>query len=240
MLIIPSIDLIDGKCVRLVEGDYRRRTEYPADPAAIVKGYCDAGLPLIHCVDLDGARTGHVANWTVIEKLVRIPGVRLQVGGGIRQSADVERLISLGVERCVVGSILAGDCAAAREWCETYGASRFCAAVDIRDGKAAISGWTETAARSPSDIIEMVSDWGIRWILSTDISRDGTLAGPNTAMYSELVRSYPRVRWIASGGIGSAGDIRGLRRTGVGGVVVGKALLDGRITAAELVKEQGC
>jgi phosphoribosylformimino-5-aminoimidazole carboxamide ribotide isomerase len=182
MRIIPSIDLFDGKVVRLVEGDFHRKTEYLPGPAAVARAYASAGFGMLHCVDLDGAKNGAVAGWDAIEAIVSVGALRIQVGGGIRTAAEISRLLKLGVDRVVIGSIILGNPGMVGEWIETLGPERFCAALDLNDGHIAVRGWQDVMPVPVSEVVPLLQKWGICRVISTDIRRDGTMVGPNVAL----------------------------------------------------------
>lgn len=240
MEIIPAIDLLGGRCVRLYQGDFARVTEYARDPFDIVAAYQAAGARRLHLVDLDGARSGEPGNLDTVRRLAGWPGLAVQVGGGIRSLATAQMLIEAGAERVVVGSIAITDPPAAIGWLRELGAGRVVLAFDVRleglaeEPVAVTHGWRESSGRRLWDLFEIFLAAGARDFLCTDVGRDGTLAGPNTALYAQCLRRYPAARIIASGGLSSAADLPALAATGVAAVVTGKALLDGRITLQEI------
>ncbi len=234
MLTIPAIDILDGRCVRLSEGDFERKTVYSENPSDVAKTFADAGLSLVHVVDLDGAKAGRIANWRSIEAVLRVPGVTAEVGGGVRTSDDIRRLLDLGVHRVVVGSVAAKSPELAAYWIEQFGADRIVIGMDVRNGSVAVSGWLEDSHRTPVDFLLDLKKRGARTFICTDIARDGTMQGTNVEFFRSLTGALPAVDLIASGGIASVGDIRRLREAGVSGVVVGKALYEGRIRLEDL------
>ena len=240
MEVIPAIDLLGGRCVRLFQGDFGKVTEYDQDPVEIAGNYRAAGAKRLHVVDLDGARTGSPANLGIIRKLASDPRVALQVGGGIRSRDMVDTLLAAGAERVVVGSIAINDPPTAIGWLEAAGADRFVLAFDVKvdpgngEPLAVTHGWRDASGKRLWDLMEQFLAAGACHFLCTDVGRDGTLAGPNIELYADCVRRFPRARIIASGGIGSAADLPRLAATGVAAVVAGKALLDGRITLEEI------
>jgi phosphoribosylformimino-5-aminoimidazole carboxamide ribotide isomerase len=240
MEVIPAIDLLGGRCVRLFQGDFDKVTEYDQDPVEIAGKYLAAGAKRLHVVDLDGASTGSPANLRIIRKLASDPRLVLQVGGGIRSRAMVDTLLAAGAGRVVVGSIAVNDPPAAIGWLNAAGAERLVLAFDVKldadsgEPMAVTHGWREASGKHLWDLMEQYLAAGARHFLCTDVGRDGTLAGPNVALYADCVRRFPKARVIASGGLGSAADLPRLAATGVAAVVAGKALLDGRITLAEI------
>jgi len=240
MEVIPAIDLLGGRCVRLYQGDFARVTEYSQDPLEIAAGYQAAGARRLHLVDLDGARSGQPGNLDLVRRLAARPGLAVQVGGGIRELATAQMLLAAGADRVVLGSIAIDDPPTAIGWLAALGPERVVLAFDVRlqggdGGPVAVThGWRESSGRRLWELLEVFLAAGARHFLCTDVGRDGTLAGPNTALYAECTRRCPQARIIASGGLSSAADLPVLAATGVAGVVTGKALLEGRITLEEI------
>ncbi len=240
MEVIPAIDLLGGRCVRLFQGDFAQVTAYDHDPVALAAIYRDAGATRLHLVDLDGAKSGVPAHLDVIHRIAAMAGLALQVGGGIRTLATAEALLAAGAERVVIGSVAIERPAEVIGWLRVLGADRVVIACDVRlapgsgDPVAVTHGWRESSGRRLWDILDQYQAEGAADFLCTDVGRDGTLAGPNTALYAECCRRYPAAHLIASGGLASAADLPALAATGVAGVVTGKALLDGRLTLAEI------
>ena len=234
--IIPAIDLRAGQVVRLAQGDYARQRTYPVDPVALAAGYAAAGVRWLHVVDLDGAQAGGFANLPVIEALAR-SGLRVQAGGGVRGVADVHRLLDAGVERVVVGSVAVGAPARVADWMQRHGGERFVIALDTRwtDDRwmLASDGWTRVQPRTLDELAPWYAAHGGRHLLCTDIERDGMLAGLNLALYRHLARIAPALAVQASGGVRSVDDIGAARLAGARGVILGRALLEGRFTLAE-------
>lgn len=236
---IPAIDLKDGGCVRLYQGRFDEVSHYPRDPVALAARYLSLGVDWVHVVDLDGARAGEGGNRELIGRMAApVPG-RLQVGGGVRTRADVEALLGLGAGRVVVGSTAAEHPAEVRRWFGEFGTDRIVLAFDVRlDGEGMpwlrTRGWTEDAGLSLWDAIETYRDLGQLNVLCTDVARDGAMRGPNQALYAECLRRYPELRLQASGGVRDINDVTALRATGATGAIIGKALLDGRITDEEI------
>lgn len=239
MEVIPAIDLLGGRCVRLHQGDFARVTEYERDPLELAAAYRAAGARRLHVVDLDGARTGSPANSAIIGALAAGSGLAVQAGGGIRTQTRLEALLAAGAERVVIGSVAVGDPRSVIEWIDAHGAERVVLAFDVslqegRDPVALTHGWQEASGESLWNLLESYLTAGARHFLCTDVGRDGTLTGPNVGLYAECVRRFPQARLIASGGIAGAADLPLLAATGVAGVVTGKALLDGRLTLEEM------
>jgi phosphoribosylformimino-5-aminoimidazole carboxamide ribotide isomerase len=239
MLLIPSIDLRGGRCVRLLRGDFAAETRYEHEPHELLQRYRQLGASWLHVVDLDGARDGALANRAVIAQLATQQAVKLQVGGGVRTAADVSGLIDHGVSRIVIGSAAVEEPDEVRRWLRQLGPERLCLAFDVRLDAASVPrlrtrGWREATSVSLWDAVAGFLAAGLRHVLCTDIERDGALTGPNLALYAEAVRRYPDVGWQASGGVASADDLRALAATGVGAAISGKALLEERIAREEM------
>jgi phosphoribosylformimino-5-aminoimidazole carboxamide ribotide isomerase len=240
MEIIPAIDLLGGRCVRLFQGDFARVTEYEDDPVELARRYLAAGARRLHVVDLDGARSGSPANLAIIARLAAEPRLPVQAGGGIRNRAMMDALLAAGVARVVIGSTAIRDPDTAVGWLASVGPDRFVLAFDVTldpangEPLAMTHGWRERSARGLWDLMEQFLAAGARHFLCTDVGRDGTLAGPNNTLYAECTRRFPEARILASGGLASAADLPALAATGVAGVVVGRALLDGRLSIEEI------
>ncbi|MCC7146681.1 MAG: 1-(5-phosphoribosyl)-5-[(5-phosphoribosylamino)methylideneamino]imidazole-4-carboxamide isomerase [Phycisphaeraceae bacterium] len=236
MYLFPSIDLRDGKVVRLHKGDYDQETVYGDDPLEQAKLFADAGVTWLHVVDLDGARTGHAVHHAVIERICKETGLKVQVGGGVRTEGTISRLLQAGVFRVVLGT------AALRNWSwfealmgnPTY-RGRLVLGLDAREGKLAVSGWEEQLQTTAVDIAKKVSEWPLSAIVYTDITTDGTLTGPNLPAVRQMAEST-YVPIIASGGVGSLEDLKKLRKLPIQGVIVGKAIYEGRFTVAQARK----
>lgn len=239
MNIYPAIDLRDGRCVRLFQGDYGQETRYDADPVELASQYAKAGAKRLHVVDLDGAKDGRFGNLAILREMAKKASCPIQSGGGIRTAEDIHRLFEGGIERVVIGSIAIREPAMVREWMHRYGPERICLALDVRrvDDRYCVtsSGWTDTHQLTINDVLTDYAEEGLVHVLCTDISRDGTLTGTNVALYAELKQTYPQLEIIASGGVGTVDDLHELARTGVDAVVIGKALLDGRIQPQEVL-----
>ncbi len=239
MEIIPAIDLLGGKVVRLFKGDFNQVTEYSDSPVDVASRYNSAGIKSLHVVDLDGARTGNPAHLAEITEITSTVGMAVQVGGGIRQIEQARAIIAAGAERVVVGSTAAAEPDTVINWFGELGPDAIVVGVDVNieddnDPIVKTHGWTESSGRTLWALMDQYMEAGARNFLCTDISRDGTLEGPNMELYAECTRRYPKASVIASGGLSSAAELPALQATGVTGVVTGKALLDGRLTIAEI------
>ncbi|MBD8900241.1 1-(5-phosphoribosyl)-5-[(5-phosphoribosylamino)methylideneamino]imidazole-4-carboxamide isomerase [Rhodanobacter sp. DHG33] len=234
--VIPAIDLRGGRVVRLKQGDYAQQTTYSDDPRAVAQRYAEAGARWLHLVDLDGARSGSLDNLAVIEAIAR-DGMQVQAGGGVREEADLQRLFDAGVSRVVVGSVAIRDPARVSGWLEKHGAERLTLALDTRniEGRWTLpsAGWTEAETRTLDELAPWYAARGARHLLCTDIERDGMLAGFNLDLYRHLAGTVPQLAVQASGGVRSLDDIRAAREAGARGVILGRALLEGRFTVAE-------
>jgi len=238
MLLIPAIDLKGGRCVRLRQGDFSAETRYADEPRALLHRFSALGAPWLHVVDLDGARDGTAANRTLVLELVAERALKLQVGGGVRSAALIEDLLSAGVDRVVIGSAAIEEPQAVSGWLARFGSERLCLAFDVRLDTAAVPrvhtrGWTRGTAVDLWHAVEPFRASALKHILCTDIGRDGMLAGPNTALYSQATRLFPQFAWQASGGVRNAADLAALARAGAAAAVSGTALLDGRIKPEE-------
>jgi phosphoribosylformimino-5-aminoimidazole carboxamide ribotide isomerase len=237
MNIIPAIDLREGRVVRLVQGDYARQTLYPTDPVQLACEYLAAGARWLHVVDLDGARAGHLHNLRIIAAIAN-SGLSLQAGGGVRDADDVNRLFDAGVARVVVGSVAVTDPDEVEKWITRHGAERICIALDTRqadDGSwtLPVRGWTSASTRTLDELAPHYAHCGAAHLLCTDIARDGMLSGPNVELYEHLAQIVPTLAIQASGGVRDIDDIRALRVLDLAGVILGRSLLEGRLTLAE-------
>lgn len=239
MDVIPAIDLLNGQCVRLYQGDFSRVTVYATDPVDLARLYRNAGLRRLHVVDLDGARTGSPQNMDLITAMAGKVGVAVQAGGGIRDLQRAQELRDAGAERVVVGSVAAEAPDTALQWLDQLGADHLVLAFDVRvpddaDPVVLTRGWVKESGASLWELLDRFCAHGARHFLCTDVARDGTLTGPNLDLYRECSRRFPGASVIASGGVSSLEDLHRLSATGVAAVVTGKALLDGRLTLEEI------
>ncbi|WP_414827918.1 1-(5-phosphoribosyl)-5-[(5-phosphoribosylamino)methylideneamino]imidazole-4-carboxamide isomerase [Alteromonas sp. H39] len=239
-MIIPAIDLIDGQVVRLYQGDYNQKTEYSLDPVDVVHSYADQGAQWLHIVDLTGAKDTSRRQLELIRRMVDTKRMAFQAGGGIRSEKEVEQLLESGVSRVVVGSLAVKSPQTVKQWVTRYGAEHIVLALDINIDETgnkfiATHGWQENSGVSLEAILGDFAEVGAKHVLCTDISRDGTLQGPNVDLYREVASTFPDVSWQASGGIGGLHDIEALKPTQVGGVILGRALLEGKFTVEEAI-----
>ncbi|WP_025903432.1 MULTISPECIES: 1-(5-phosphoribosyl)-5-[(5-phosphoribosylamino)methylideneamino]imidazole-4-carboxamide isomerase [Tatumella] len=239
-MIIPALDLIEGKVVRLHQGDYAQQRDYGNDPLPRLQAYQQEGAQVLHLVDLTGAKDPAARQIPLLKTLLAGVSVPVQVGGGIRSREDVAALLGAGAARVVVGSTAVKQPEEVRQWFAEFGPDAIVLALDIRIDEqqrkeVAISGWQEAAGVTLEQVIEDYQSVGLKHVLCTDISRDGTLAGSNVELYQEITAQYPEIAFQSSGGIGSLEDIAALRDSGVRGVIVGRALLEGKFTVTEAI-----
>jgi phosphoribosylformimino-5-aminoimidazole carboxamide ribotide isomerase len=237
--LIPAIDLQAGRCVRLLRGDFDAPTNYPAEPQALLACFRDVGAKWLHVVDLDGARNGNRDNRLLIAQLAAQNAVKLQVGGGLRNSAALVQMLDAGVARVVVGSAAVSQVEQVLAWLKAFGADRVTLAFDVRmdesgTPRVATHGWQQRSQVSLWSALAPYSGSDLRHVLCTDIDRDGALSGPNVELYADAVRRHPQVEWQASGGIRSSADLHALARIGASAAISGKALLEKLIPVAEL------
>ncbi|ASK69443.1 1-(5-phosphoribosyl)-5-[(5-phosphoribosylamino)methylideneamino]imidazole-4-carboxamide isomerase [Shewanella bicestrii] len=240
-MIIPAIDLIDGKVVRLYQGDYGQQTTFDLSPLAQLQSYQGQGANWLHIVDLTGAKEPAKRQTALIAKLTAGLSANIQVGGGIRTEEQVAELLSLGVKRVVIGSLAAKEPELVKGWFNKFGSEAICLALDVninQNGEkiVAVSGWQSGGGKSLESIVEDFSQVGFKHALVTDISRDGTLTGANTELYQELSSRYPDIAWQASGGIATLEDVAAVRDSGAAGIIIGKALLINQFNVAEAIQ----
>lgn len=232
--IIPAIDMIEGKCVRLTQGDYATRKVYNEDPLEVAKAFEDAGIRRLHVVDLDGAKAGHIVNYRVLEKLAGHTSLIIDFGGGLKQTKDVEIAFDCGAQMVTGGSIAVKDPETFTAWIARFGSERIILGADAKDRRIAISGWEEATDAELLPFIQKYREQGIEKVICTDISRDGMLEGPAVDLYKEILEAVPEIYLIASGGVSSIADIEKLAEANIPAVIFGKALYEGRITLKEL------
>ena len=232
--IIPAIDMIEGKCVRLTQGDYATQKVYNEDPLEVAKAFEDAGIRRLHVVDLDGAKAGHIVNYRVLEKLAGHTSLIIDFGGGLKQTKDVEIAFDCGAQMVTGGSIAVKDPETFTAWIARFGSERIILGADAKDRRIAISGWEEATDAELLPFIQKYREQGIEKVICTDISRDGMLEGPAVDLYQEILEAVPEIYLIASGGVSSIADIEKLAEANVPAVIFGKALYEGRITLKEL------
>jgi phosphoribosylformimino-5-aminoimidazole carboxamide ribotide isomerase len=234
MEIIPAIDIIEGKCVRLTHGDYAQKTVYNEHPLEVAKEFEDAGIRRLHLVDLDGAKAGAVKNWKVLETLAGKTQLVIDFGGGIKTEKDVQIVFDSGAALATVGSIAVKDEETFSKWLISFGAEKFLLGADVKNEKITVSGWLEQTDIWIYDFIEQYIEKGITQLFCTDVSKDGALQGPSTELYKSIVEKFPTLHFIASGGVSSIDDVYKLEEVGCKGVIIGKAIYEGRVKLDEL------
>lgn len=242
MKIIPAIDLQNGRCVRLTQGDFDTPTFYSADPLAQAQAFADLGATWLHIVDLDGARAGAPRQFELIGEIVRATGLSVQVGGGIRDEYAAEQLFDAGIARIIVGSLAVKDPGRVGGWMRAFGHSRIVPAFDIKldaagEPEVLTHGWQSRSGQSLWRILDLYAETGVATVLCTDVGRDGMLQGPNLELYASLRRRWPELGILASGGVANDEDLSVLALMGLTGVVVGKAIYEGRIDLAAALRQ---
>lgn len=232
--IIPAIDIIEGKCVRLSQGDYSTSKVYAADPLDMAKSFQDAGVKRLHLVDLDGAKSKHVVNCATLERIATHTSLLIDFGGGIKTDADLKLAFDSGARMVTVGSVAATDPELFQGWLEQYGSNRIILGADVQDEHIAVHGWKEQSKLKLFPFLENYCRKGVQKVLCTDIHCDGMLAGPSLELYEKIMQQFPSLYLIASGGISSMHDIAALNQAGIPAVVVGKAIYEQRITLKEI------
>jgi phosphoribosylformimino-5-aminoimidazole carboxamide ribotide isomerase len=234
MRIIPAIDLIDGKCVRLTQGDYAQKKVYNENPVEVAREFEGAGMQFLHLVDLDGAKAGKVTNWNIVKDITANTKLTVDFGGGIKTDDEMKKLFDYGISQVNLGSIAVKDQLKVIQWIDKFGAEKIILSADVKNEMIAIHGWQE---KSKLNIFDFVSDYlkhGIRYITCTDISTDGTLKGPNVALYENILQQFPGIKLVASGGVGSLDDVKALKKIKVDGVIIGKAIYEGKVQVEQL------
>ena len=234
--LIPAIDIINGQCVRLTKGDYQQKTVYSDSPAEVAKGFEQLGFKRLHVVDLDGAKSKHIVNDEVLRRITTETKLTVDFGGGIKTDEDIRKAFDAGAKMVTVGSIAVQQPELCFEWLDKYGAERIILGADVRHGKISINGWKEDSDEDLLPFLRKYIDAGIKNVLCTEISKDGTLAGPAIDLYKSVMRVYPELHLIASGGVSSMDDIKALDAAGIPAVVFGKAIYEGRIDLRQLIK----
>lgn len=234
MKIIPAIDIIKGKCVRLTQGDFGKAKVYRENPLEVAREFEDADLEYLHLVDLDGARKGKVVNWSVIESIQAHTALKVDFGGGVKTEEEVERLLDLGIDQINIGSIAAREPQTFSNWLQKYGPENFILSADVKEEMVLSHGWTEQTSLTIYDLVAVFEKEGLEYLTCTDINSDGMLQGPNFGLYKKLRRRYPNLKLIASGGISSTEDLAELAYTNMYAAIVGKAIYEHKIELREL------
>lgn len=235
MRIIPAIDIIDGKCVRLTQGDYAQKKIYNENPLEVAKMFEDAGIKYLHLVDLDGAKSGKIMNAAVLEKLAKNTKLHIDFGGGVKRDEDIEIAFNSGARQVTCGSIAVKEPGTVLEWVRQYGANKLIIGADVKDRHIAVHGWKETTSLDIEDLLHTYIPEGLEYVICTDIATDGMLQGPNFKLYEDLSETFPSIRLIASGGVSSIDDVIRIKKMGLEGIIIGKALYEGRVTLKELM-----
>ena len=236
MQIIPAIDIIEGKCVRLIKGDYSQKTIYNEKPLEVAKQFEDTGLKRLHLVDLDGARTGEVKNWKVLERIALKTSLAVDFSGGISSQKNVQIAFDSGAAFASIGSIAVKDETALTGWLQIFGTEKFIIGADVKEELIVIKGWTETTTLSVFDLIKKYEVKGINQFFCTDVSKDGLLQGSSIELYKKIIKQFPFIHLIASGGISSMDEIEKLEEAGCKGVIIGKAIYENKILLTDLKK----
>ena len=236
MKIIPAIDIIEGKCVRLTQGDYGLKKIYNEHPLEVARQFEDNGLLRLHLVDLDGAKTGAVKNWKVLETIAGKTNLEIDFGGGIKTEKDLEIVYGSGALWATIGSLAVKDEETFSRWLLQYGADKFLLGADVKEEKIAVSGWTEKTDIWIYDFLEKYMEKGIKQVFCTDVSKDGLLEGPSLELYKNILAKFPALHFIASGGVSAMRDLDELQDIGCQAVIIGKAIYEGRISLGDLKK----
>ena len=234
MQIIPAIDLIEGKCVRLTEGDYTQKIIYNEDPLEVAKAFEGIGLMRLHLVDLDGAKAGEVVNWKVLEKIANKTSLKIDFGGGIKTEATLKTVLDTGATYATIGSLAVKSRPTFEEWIARFGAEIFMLGADVFEEKIAIGGWVEKTNIDVYDFMQSYINKGVQQMFCTDIKMDGKLQGPSIDLYKKIIQKFPTLQLIASGGVSSMKDLVELKTIGCSGAIVGKAIYENKITLTEL------
>jgi phosphoribosylformimino-5-aminoimidazole carboxamide ribotide isomerase len=234
MEIIPAIDIIDGKCVRLTQGDYEQKTIYNENPLEVAKAFEGVGLKRLHLVDLDGAKEGTVKNWVVLQQIAASTTLSIDFGGGIKQDKDLKIVFESGAAYATIGSLAVKQRDVFVSWLKEYGADKFLLGADVKSEKIAVAGWQETTDIDIYDFLKDYVEQGIQQVFCTDVSKDGKLEGPSVDLYQKIIEKFPSLWFIASGGVSNMDDLYALKAIGCSGAIVGKAIYEGRIQLKEL------
>jgi len=232
--IIPAIDIIDGKCVRLQQGNYNLKKVYEEDPLQAAKKFEDQGVKRLHIVDLDGAKASHVVNYNTLERITSQTSLIVDFGGGIKTDCDLKIVFDCGAKMAVIGSVAVTERDLFQDWLFAYGPDKMILGADIKGGRIAVSGWTNVTDITLIDFLQYYKCMGIKQVLCTDISKDGMMQGSAVSLYTQMVKDFPAMQIIASGGISSVEEIHQLNDAGISGAIIGKSLYEGRIKLEEL------
>lgn len=234
MEIVPAIDIIDGKCVRLTKGDYNQKKEYSSNPLEVAKQFEEAGIKRLHLVDLDGAKAHHVVNIEVLKNICKGTNLKVDFGGGVKTEEDLQKVFDAGAEQATAGSIAVKEPDKVKKWIQDLGSNRIILGADVLNGKVMVSGWQES---SGLDLFEFLKDYleaGAKWVICTDISKDGVMEGPSFALYESIIARFPDIKLIASGGVTSMEDLEQLQSSQLAGAIIGKAFYEGKLSLQQL------
>lgn len=234
MIVFPAIDVVDGKVVRLRQGDFNDKKIYSDSPLATAQLFEAAGITNLHLVDLDGAKAGTVINWKTIETICTGTSLKVDVGGGIKSEATIASLLNLGVDKVNLGSVAVKNPELVIQWLTLFGSERIILSADVKKELIAIHGWAESSTLSIYELVDTLVPHGLKYVTCTDIETDGMLSGPNFNLYKTLMNRYPDLYWIASGGVSQLNDLIQLQEKNIYGAIVGKAIYEGRIELSEL------
>lgn len=235
MIIIPAIDVIEGKCVRLTKGDYAQQKVYNDNPVEMAKQFEDAGIERLHLVDLDGAKAGKIINLPVLEKIAKATQLKIDFGGGVKKINDVESIFNAGAAMVTIGSLAVKQPQLLEEWLMEFGAEKFFIGADVLNEKIKISGWLEETDMNIFGFIGKMISLGAVNIFCTDISKDGALQGPSVDLYKRIIAEHPEIQLVASGGVSNIEDVRQLKEIGCAGAIIGKAIYEGNVTLEQLI-----
>ncbi len=234
MEIIPAIDIINGKCVRLSMGDYSRMKTYADDPVGVARKFMDHGIRRLHLVDLDGAKAKHIVNLEILEQIAKQTRLKIDFGGGVKSDPDIENAFRAGASMVTGGSVAVKDPGLFENWVLRYGPDKIILGADVKDKKIAVSGWQETSEKDIFNFLAHYRKKSIKFVICTDVAKDGVMQGPAFDLYREIIEEFPDLSIIASGGVTTLDDIDQLRKIGVWGVIIGKAIYEGKIDLNDL------
>ena len=236
MYIIPAIDIIDGKCVRLTQGDYAQKKVYNEDPLEVAKQFADAGVTRLHLVDLDGAKAKHIVNYKVLERIATRTDLHIDFGGGLKQDEDLRIAFESGAAQITGGTVAVKNPERFLSWLQRFGAERIILGADVKNGKIAVSGWQEESQEELLPFLERYLAEGVRYVICTDVSKDGLLQGSALELYGEIRNRFPDLQLVASGGVTGMEEIERLREIGCFGAIIGKAIYEGHLLLKELIQ----
>lgn len=235
MRIIPAIDIIDGKCVRLSQGNYNEKVVYNTNPLLVAQQFEQAGIKHLHLVDLDGAKAGHIVNYKVLQTIAAHTKLAIDFGGGVKSDEDLDLAFTSGATQVTAGSIAVTKPQAVAKWLNKYGAEKIIIGADVKDGYIAINGWQENSKVDLSGHLKFYRDLGAEYFICTDVSKDGMMQGPSLSLYKSVLNAFAGIKLIASGGVTTMDDVRSLEEAGLFGAIIGKAIYEGNINLTELV-----